>query len=74
MDSTWVNGQRVGDSYSVSIWRQYKVSNKIFKPGRNVIAVRVLDTGGPGGLMTPDNQIIYTGTGKDITLTGPWKY
>ncbi len=50
-DETFINGVRVGgmkNSYNVK--RKYQVEKSILKVGRNVIAVRVEDTGGGGGI------------------------
>ena len=44
-DSTWVNGVRVGGGSIAWMWRDYAVPAGVFKPGHNVIAIRVL-TGG----------------------------
>lgn len=72
-DTTFVNGVQVGENFAVTDWRQYRVSRTLFKPGKNLIAVRVLDTGGGGGMTTPDNQVIYWGD-KQIPISGDWKY
>ena len=71
-DTTWVNGQRVGAAGVNWLWRDYKVSPGVFKPGRNVIVVRVL---GPGGLTgQPANRAIKTSDGQVIPVTGAWTY
>lgn len=74
IDTTWVNGVRVGESYSYGDARQYRVAANVFKPGRNVITVRVLDTGGPGGLMTAQNQWMAFSGGQPIALSEGWRY
>jgi sialate O-acetylesterase len=74
-DSTWVNGVRVGGYSTGWMWRHYSVPAGVFKPGRNVIAVRVLSGGGGGGLTgQPDQRGIQTSDGQFITLAEPWKY
>lgn len=50
-DSTWVNGVRVGGGSIAWVWRDYAVPAGVFKPGHNVIAIRVL-TGSKGGGLT----------------------
>lgn len=74
-DSTWVNGVRVGGGSTAWVWRDYAVPRGVFKPGRNVIAVRVL-SGGTGGGLTgqPEQRGIRTGDGQFIALSAPWKY
>jgi len=74
-DFTYVNGQLAGktiDRYSDE--RNYEVPSGLLKEGRNVIAVRVIDTGGGGGLWGDPGQLFFNaGTGK-ISLAGEWRY
>jgi len=49
-DTTFVNGTCVGSTSGWTEQRVYRLPAHLLKPGRNVIAVRVLDTGGNGGL------------------------
>ena len=49
-DVTYVNGTQVGATDGYNIERNYKLPASALKAGRNVIAVRVMDTGGGGGL------------------------
>jgi len=73
MGTTWVNGVRVGECYEYGDNRNYPIPSGLLKPGRNVITVRCLDTGGLGGLYTPNKQKLVLG-GTSIPLSGPWKY
>ncbi len=55
-DDTWVNGELVGRTDGENLWnqpRRYDVPAGVLKPGRNVIAIRVRDTSGPGGMIGP---------------------
>jgi len=74
-DSTWVNGVRVGGGSTAWVWRDYAVPAGVFKPGRNVIVIRVL-SGGTGGGLTglPEQRGIKTSDGQSIALSAPWKY
>jgi sialate O-acetylesterase len=72
-DSTFVNGQLVG-SYRGQKKREYVLPTGLLKPGRNVIAVRVEDTGGAGGIVGPADQLKLVGAGEDIPLAGQWQY
>jgi hypothetical protein len=74
-DNTWVNGVRVGGYSTGWMWRHYSVPAGVFKPGRNVIAVRVLSGGGGGGLTgLPEQRGIHTSDGQVIAFAEPWKY
>ena len=76
IDTTWVNGVRVGGMSTWTDLRVYKVPGRILKAGRNVVAVRVLDTGGVGGICGQADQLRFEpgGNGKPIPLAGPWQY
>ena len=50
MDSTWVNGVLVGATSGCNVQRAYPVPASALRPGRNVVTVRVIDTGGGGGI------------------------
>ena len=50
IDTTWVNGVKVGATIGYNVVRKYPVPAGVLKAGGNVIAVRVLDTGGGGGI------------------------
>jgi sialate O-acetylesterase len=75
-DTTWVNGQRVGATVGWDVPRVYRLPAGVLKPGANVIAVRVLDTGAGGGLWggaDPMRLDVKTGgVTKTIPLTGEW--
>jgi sialate O-acetylesterase len=77
-DTTYVNGVQVGATRGYNIDRVYKVPASVLKAGHNVIAVRVLDTGGAGGINgTPDKMFLTTtelGAGQSMPLAGDWKY
>lgn len=72
-DSTFVNGQLVGFKKGGGP-RDYPLPDGLLKPGRNVIAVRVVDTGGSGGLMGTLAELHLTGNNLDIPLAAQWKY
>lgn len=77
-DTTYVNGVQVGATRGYNIDRVYKIPAALLKAGRNVIAVRVLDTGGGGGLDgTPDKMFVAPAggaAGQSLTLAGNWRY
>ncbi|HEY3418827.1 MAG TPA: sialate O-acetylesterase [Armatimonadota bacterium] len=86
IDVTWFNGVKVGmtgelRSQITQYWytpRNYIVPGFLVKPGKNVIAVRVIDTNGEGGFWskTPYNMQLAPLNGKDepLILDGPWRY
>lgn len=81
MDITWINGRRVGGIETAGGWqtpRVYKVPADVIKSGKNVLVVRVLDTGGGGGLTGKPQQVNIKPAGDDnaeaISLAGKWRY
>lgn len=74
-DTTWVNGVKVGAMNDWNAPRNYKVATGVLRPGLNSIAIRVLDTGGGGGLHGQPNQMSLEIKGGDgVSLAGDWKY
>ena len=73
-DITWVNGQAVG---SIGLWianRNYKITPGILKAGKNVITVRVKDTGSTGGMFGSADQLYLEVKGTKYPLAGDWDY
>ncbi len=74
-DTTWVNGKQVGAMNDWAANRNYSLPVGTLKAGRNVVAIRVLDTAGGGGLHGQSNQMSLDITDSDsIPLAGDWKY
>jgi sialate O-acetylesterase len=77
IDTTWVNGALVGATIGWNQPRVYGVPGNLLKRGANVIAVRVLDTGGGGGLYGGDDamRVLFDagGTTNSLTLAGSWQ-
>ena len=75
-DTTWVNGVEVGATIGYNLPRVYRVPAGVLKRSTNVIAVRVLDTGGNGGLYGGDDpmRLVVNAGGKtnSISLAGEW--
>lgn len=74
-DTTWVNGKQVGYTEGYQDARSYAVSGGLLHPGRNFVAVRVLDTGGLGGIYGKSEQLTLEFPGaQTVPLAGPWLY
>ena len=72
-DSTYFNGRLVGHTTGYSTSRTYQVPAALVRAGRNVLAVRVVDTGGGGGLVG-GATLQAAGAGTTLPLAGPWQY
>lgn len=75
IDVTWLNGIYLGSGEQWDVPRQYTIPAGILKAGPNVLAIRVHDTGGPGGIWGEVNQyFLKTSSGDSIPLAGNWRY
>lgn len=76
IDTTWINGRAVGSSNVWNAPRVYRIPAAALHPGRNVIAVRVLDTGGGGGMWGTDAMRLtrVDEPAQSIPLDGDWHY
>jgi len=77
-DTTFFNGRRVGGRDIYNQPRDYNISGRLVQAGKNIIAVRVLDTGGDGGLngRPQDMRLEMRGRRDEprISLAGDWRY
>ena len=72
-DSTYVNGTFVGTTSYQYPPRRYDVPENVFKVGKNIIVVRVINTSGSGGFVRDKPYLLIAG-GQTIDLTGEWQY
>jgi sialate O-acetylesterase len=73
-DVTYVNGIKVGETNSYNQHRKYTIPAGVLKAGKNVIAVRVEDRGGGGGIYGEREAMKLT-VGDDVTsLAGNWGF
>jgi len=81
-DAVYFNGRRVGGVEKLGHWyvpRRYTIPAGLAAPGGKVIAVRVLDTGGAGGINgTPDQMVLSRAAEGEasarLPLHGAWRY
>jgi sialate O-acetylesterase len=73
-DVTYWNGTQIGSTSGWGDQREYKISGAQVKAGRNVIAIRVTDNNGEGGIGGSADEIkLDSATGQSIPLSGTWK-
>jgi sialate O-acetylesterase len=74
MDTAYINGKEVGASAWVENPRAYFIHDGVLKPGRNVIAIRVLKTKPDGGFLSkPEDLHLALGDKTSVPLAGKWK-
>ncbi|MEM7167789.1 MAG: family 16 glycoside hydrolase, partial [Planctomycetota bacterium] len=76
-DDVWVNGTYLGGEHAANRWnrsRSYTVPDGVLRSGANVVCVRVLDTGGPGGLHGAAGDLVLRRDGSEnVALAGEWR-
>lgn len=74
-DQVWVNGRNIGAGLTAAETRRYTIPPGLLKPGRNVIAVRVIDERGGGGLTSrPADLRLELSGAEEAPLAGLWRY
>ena len=73
-DSTWFNGVLVGSTAGYNQLRRYTVPAALVRAGHNVVAVRVVDTGGGGGIWGKAEDLYLKTASQTVSLAGPWQY
>jgi azurin len=74
-DVTWVNGVQIGTTLKMNNEKRvYSIPSNVLKAGKNVVAVRVEDNGGGGGIHGNANDMFVEIGGKKLSLSGKWKF
>jgi sialate O-acetylesterase len=73
-DDTYINGTWVGSTKNWAENRVYRVPAGVFKPGKNIIAVRVEDTGGSGGFYGDSLAVYIKSEDGFISLSDNWRF
>jgi len=78
-DTVYWNGERIGGQEEDTAWqtpRRYVVPRELVRAGTNLLAVRVLDTGGLGGFSGPAAALKLTREDGQATLSmaGTWRW
>ena len=73
-DICYVNGVEVGNTNSYNAQRKYHIPAGILREGNNVIAVRVQDIGGDGGIYGEAADIKLDIGATKLLLAGEWSF
>ncbi|MDQ6904596.1 MAG: sialate O-acetylesterase [Bacteroidota bacterium] len=74
MDATYINGKKIGGLVgkgSANLPREMAIAKSLLTKGKNTIAIRAVDTGGPGSISSA--MTISNDKGVTISLEGVWK-
>jgi sialate O-acetylesterase len=72
---TYWNGERIGATAGWTVPRSYRLTAEQVKPGRNVVAVLVHDSGGGGGFHgdAASMTLVPERDGPAVSLAGEWR-
>ena len=73
-DRTYINGVPVGSTFIWNKIRIYGVPENVLKKGKNVVAIRVEDSGGGGGIYGNSDDMKIIVNRKQISLAGEWSF
>jgi len=73
-DITYLNGVEIGRNDKWNATRKYAIPEGVLKEDKNVIAIRIVDNGGSGGISGNDEEIKINTANAVIMLKGKWKY
>jgi sialate O-acetylesterase len=73
-DKTYVNGVEVGTNNLWDKLRVYKIPANVLKEGTNVIAVRITDYSGGGGIYGDPQDLKIDFKDSNVPLEGLWKF
>ena len=72
-DITFFNGHEIGRTYGIGTARHYAIPRNLLKKGKNILTMRLGDTGGNSGI-PGDPSMLYVTNGKGrISLAGEWQ-
>ena len=67
-DQTYFNGEKIGEGKGWNNDRRYTIPGQLVVPGANLIAIRVVDTGGNGGITS--GSVFLLGPDGKLPLDG----
>ena len=73
-DQTFLNGSLLAAGSGWNVDRHYTIGAGQLKAGKNVIAVRVEDSGAGGGIWGDSTELSITVNGRHYSLAGNWAY
>lgn len=74
IDETYINGAKVGGLSQYDAARKYTIPAGVLKAGKNVIAVRVTDNAGGGGIYGDAADMKLTIGNNSQSLAGDWLF
>lgn len=73
-DFTYINGILIGTTNNYAKKRIYQIPEGLLKEGKNVIAIKIIDNTGGGGIYGDQSDLKLTLQNSVIPLSGQWKF
>lgn len=73
-EQTFLNGEPLGATNGWNVDRVYNIAAGVLRAGKNVIAIRVEDTGGGGGIWGDSSELYVSVNDHRYTLAGNWNF
>lgn len=73
-ERTFCNGELIGSTDGYDRLRVYQIPSHLTKNGTLQLVLRVLDTGGGGGIYGDESKLFLARGKEKISLAGEWKY
>ncbi|TRX25100.1 sialate O-acetylesterase [Flavobacterium franklandianum] len=73
-DFTYINGVLIGTTNNYTKKRTYQIPEGLLKEGKNVIAIKIIDNTGGGGIYGDESDLKLTLQNSVIPLSGRWKF
>lgn len=74
LDTTWVNGRIVGNTFGWSTERAYPIPAGYLHAGTNEIVFAASNSYGPGGFQSPGDKLAFTVDGGERIPLAEWRY
>ncbi len=74
IDSVWINENYIGTTFGYEKTRTYRIDAEHLKKGKNIIAVRIINTIGDGGFIGSNSDMKLSSGSQQTDLSGTWKY
>lgn len=71
-DQTFVNGHKIGETKGYNVFRRYEAMPEILQSGKNIIVIRIEDTGGRSGISCETKQLKIITFRRERLLSGDW--
>ncbi|TRX16257.1 sialate O-acetylesterase [Flavobacterium franklandianum] len=73
-DFDYINGVLIGTTNNYAKKRTYEIPEGLLKEGKNVIAIKIIDNTGGGGIYGDKSDLKLTLQNSVIPLSGQWKF